>query len=58
MTPDQRASIKRALATPGLKEKDVKFLQDIDNSDDSYKLQPGQIKWLDDIVRRVERLTA
>jgi len=26
MTPDQRASIKRALATPGLKEKDVKFL--------------------------------
>lgn len=58
MTPDQRASIKRALATQGLKEKDMKFLQDIDNSDDSYKLQPGQIKWLDDIMRRVERLTA
>ena len=56
MTPQQRADIKRALETDGLKQKDIDYLRSIDNSDDSYTLRGDQIIWLNDIMRRVERI--
>lgn len=55
MTPEQKQQRDDALACPGLKQKDVDFLVALKGWDDAY-LHRDQIKWLNDITARVERL--